>query len=49
MARSLVDGTSFGCWISWECGACGERDDIQTDSDDGTVIADIDHYCEVDD
>lgn len=40
--------TGFGIWISWECGACGDSDEIQADSDDGNVNADIDHYCEVD-
>lgn len=41
--------TGFGCWISWECGACGEQGDIQTDSDDGNVMEAIQHWCEVDD
>jgi len=51
MARgySVHGYTGFNCWITWECGACGEQGDIQTDSDDGEVLADIEHFCEVDD
>lgn len=49
MPRMLSDGTSFGCWVSWECGACGERGEVQTDTTDGEVFAWIDHTCEVDD
>jgi hypothetical protein len=49
MARMLSDGSCFGVWITWECGACGEQDDIQIQETSQTVIADIDHYCEADD
>lgn len=49
MARMLSDGSAFGVWVSWECGACGEQGDIQTDSTDGDVWAEIEHTCEVDD
>lgn len=41
--------TGFGYWITWQCGACGASDDIQGDSNDGNVIEDIEHFCEVDD
>jgi len=40
--------TGFSYWVSWECGACGARDDIQGEDPTGDVMESIDHYCEVD-
>lgn len=41
--------TGFSYWISWECGACGARDDIQGEDPTGDVMESIDHTCEADD
>lgn len=40
--------TGFSYWITWECGACGARDDIQGEDSTGDVMESIDHYCDVD-
>ncbi|MGW3383287.1 hypothetical protein ACWDCO_24265 [Streptomyces albogriseolus] len=41
--------TGFSYWMTWECGACGARDDIQGEDPTGDVMESIDHTCDADD